>query len=278
MWINEREGMDILVSVLLWLFTMLVVLFLRHRIQQWAIKGVEHHFNTKIEEVRSDFRKSEEAFKNDLQRKEKELDTLRSPATQMQVARGNTVAQKQIEAYTLLWESLYKKYPFKLAAQLLTNIDIDEVCKSESLKPAHVEVFSNLFNMAGLDKPEKLASDGYKARPFVSDSCWAKYAAYEAIGGYAVAVLAMFKSGLTKKSLLKEDELRKLVAVALPHQIPLLDKFGTAASFHLLGELEEAIITQIKLELKGDGVQETLSQTKKILEAADALNAQASSV
>jgi F0F1-type ATP synthase membrane subunit b/b' len=50
--------------------------------RQWLVerirRAVQHQFDERIEELRSDLRKSEEQFKADLQGKESEIATLRS--------------------------------------------------------------------------------------------------------------------------------------------------------------------------------------------------------
>lgn len=258
------------ISPLSLLVVALLVWFFRHRIQRWATKGVEHYYDSKLEELRSSLRNSEEEMKSALQRKDRELEALRSPAMQTLVARRNTLAQKKIEAYDLLWDSIYKMHAYKLAARFMQKINIDEVFKTELLDEKLKKFFSQMFSITNIEKMP--ITEQHRARPYVSHMCWAKFAAYSAIGSHAAALLIMFRTGYAKQELLNEGELKTLVSIALPHHIPLLEKEGVTASFFLMDELENDILAEIQRGLYGATAEEDVALAKKIIDASNELD------
>lgn len=246
--------------------------FLRHRIQRWATKGIEHHYDEKLEEIRSELRQKEESLKADLQRKDKEIDALRSPAMQAIVSRRNALTMKEIEAYDALWTAVETLAPFKAAARFMQPINLEFVFKKKSLDANEKSFFDTLHNLSGLANIRSTGS--HSARPYVSASCWAKFAAYSSIGAYAASILTMFRSGVADRSLLEETNLKHLVATALPHHIELLEEKGVRASFHLLDELEDHILREIQEGIRGDKVAEDMASAQAIITASYDLSMQ----
>jgi hypothetical protein len=67
-----------LLSLVISAGTPLVIFLARNWLKARIEKGVQHHFDIKIESVRAELRLSEERFKSDLREKENEITTLRN--------------------------------------------------------------------------------------------------------------------------------------------------------------------------------------------------------
>jgi hypothetical protein len=59
-----------IVSTILWIVVPIVIFIARHWIIARISKGVQHHFDRQIEELRTDLRKNEERYKSELRDRE----------------------------------------------------------------------------------------------------------------------------------------------------------------------------------------------------------------
>lgn len=248
--------------------------FSRNWIQRWATKGIEHRYDSKLEELRASLKKTENEFKDQLQRKEREIEALRGPAMQMLVSQRNALALKRIEAHEVLWDCIHKMQPFKMAAEVMQRIKVEELAKKSFLDEKTKAFFEDLYKITNLEK--MVQTEPHKARLYVSQTCWANFSAYVAIGTYATAVLTMFRSGFTDHNLLKQDSLKTLVAAALPHQVPFLEKAGITAAFYLMDELEENLLNELRIGLNGTSEADDVASAKRIVDASNNLTSQAS--
>lgn len=251
----------------------LLVFFLRHRIQRWATRGIEHHYDKKLEEIRSELRRKEEALRAQFHQRSKDLDTLKSPAIQVLTAREKSLAEREIQALEIIWGAVERLAPMKTAARFMQSFNLEELCKVGSLDHETTGFFKQIADVVGIKRLQP--TDAHRTRPFVPEACWMKFAAYQAIGNTAIVWLTMLSSGIADRKFIKESDVRDLIGGALPHQLPLLEKFGSGAMFLLMEELEQAVLAEVVKALRGHNPVPQISNAERINALAESLMARA---
>lgn len=246
-----------------------IAFFARHKLQRWATKSVEYRFDRKLEELRSDLRAKEEALKAELARNNSRIDDLRSPGIQILVAKRNAVAQRQLQAIDQIWDAVGKQAQLKFACRLLQPINLDAVCQQRMLDANTKEFFEKLYEMSGIANIKP--SDHHSARPYVTDNCWAAFAAYQSVGAYAVAWLAVLKSGLADRALIREDDVVELTKAALPLQAAFIEQHGAQSVFYLMDALETAVLVELRMALEGNPALGGVEETAELIRLASKL-------
>lgn len=226
------------------------------------LKGsISHEFNEKLENVRAELRE-----------KESQIDALRSGALSGVQHRQAVLYGRRLKATEDLWKAVVSMAGAKNISAMMAAIKFDEAAKEAAHNPKLREVFKTMGG--AFFNPEKLdLSDALKSRPYVSELAWAYYSAYQSIVMHSIILLEALKAGLDK-DFSKFEEMTKLVKVALPHQEPYIEKYGTSAFHYLLDELELKLLSEIKKMLNGiEADQESLEKAAKILKEADSLMA-----
>lgn len=249
-----------------------VLFFARHKLQRWATKSVEHHFDIKLEQLRADLRKKEDEYKAEIARQDKRVDAFRSPGMQILVAKRNAISQRQLQAIDQLWDAVGKQTQLKFACRLLQPINLEAVCEQRLLDANTKMFFEKVFEISGLANVKP--SDHHAARPYVTDQCWAIFSAYQTIGGYATAWLVMLKSGLADRKLLREDDVISLTKAALPSHAEFIEQHGAKSVFFLMDTLESAVLQELQKALDGNSALDGVEQAKAIVSLANALEAE----
>jgi len=249
-----------------------VVFFARHKLQRWATKSVEHRFDARLEQLRADLRQKEDEYRTEISRQDRRVDALRSPAMQILVAKRNAVAQRQLQAIDQLWEAVGTQAQLKFACRLMQAINLQRLCEQRMLDDNTKGYFAKLFEISGLANIKP--SDYHSARPYVTDQCWAIFSAYQAIGGYAAAWLAMLKSGLADRELIRDDVVVALAKAALPSHADFIDQHGAQSVFHLMDTLETAVLRELRKALDVNPALDGVAQTGEIVSMAHNLEAE----
>ena len=240
------------------------------------VKSVEHEFDAKLEAVRDEFRKQEEAFKTDLRLKENEIIGLRSGVMTAMISRQMALDKRRLEAVDQLWSAVTALAGAKSISSLMAAVKFDVVAEEAARNPDVREMFTA---MGTAFDPNKLDRSGpEKARPFVSPMAWALFSAYQAIVMQAVLKVQIIKSGIGA-DLLDKKAVSKLVKAALPHQAEFIDKHGDAGYHYLLEELERALLAALRKMLVGEETdQANLDRANNILRLSRELTASQSKV
>ncbi len=178
--------------------------------------SVAHEFNTKLEAMRSEFRRGEELLKADLRSKEAEIAALRAGVLEAMASRQIAIDKRRLDAIDQLWASVTGLAPAKALSSFMAVFHFEPTAAEAARNPQFrqlFEVMGTRFDFKSLDLREAA-----KARPFVSSMAWALYSAYSAICAINVAELQILKSGLDGKDLMRTDVVVKLVKAALPHR------------------------------------------------------------
>ncbi len=249
------------------LFTLVLWLF-RSVISTRLTKSVQHEFDSKIQTLQMELRKSEESFKADIRNKETQIEALRSGAISGLANRQIALDKRRIDAVDQLWSGVVDLGPAKMVSTLISAFNYEGVSKLSSTDPqvrkffADLEGASNIKNMQGML--------GSKARPFVSQIAWAIFSAYRAIVFLAVTKLYLLKAGLDVPDVLKAFNIIPLIQVALPHQIEYVEKGGDSVYHQLLEELEFSLLKELDNILKGvESDKESVERAAAILKESD---------
>lgn len=249
-----------LVALVLWLARNLILTRLT--------KSVQHEFDNKLEELRANLRKSEETFKADLRSKESQIEVLRSGALAGLVSRQAALDKRRIEAVDQLWSSMTALASVKTAPATLASLNYEYAAEEAAKDPRLREVFAKV--VAPFDINKMNLGDAAKARPFVSPLAWALFSAYQAILIFAVFRLNMLKVGLNIPKAVDSEAVIKLVKAALPHRIDYITEYGVKGFHHLIDELEDHLLEEMKRMLKGEESDKaTVKQAAGILKEAE---------
>jgi len=228
----------------------------------------------RVEQVRSDFRQSEERLKADLRSREVDIATLREGVLSGRANRFALVEKRRLEATERLWQSVTKLSRMKGAAMTLATLKIDVVAKRTPRDPKLREFLETLSNtMGGLDLKQFKDIRADEERPFLAEYTWALYSAYAAVifGGHAI--IKILAAGLEEpEKLLNKDHVNNLLKVVLPHHSNFIDEYGIGGHYHLLDELEDKILQELRNALNGVDVDhDNVSQTANIMKAVSDL-------
>lgn len=262
-WALSTLSTTSLVAILAWLSRQLIVTRLK--------ASVQNEFNEKLETLRADLRKSEEAFKADLRAKEAKIVTLQSGALTVLASRQAALDKRRLEAIEQIWAGVEILGPMKGAVNLMQTVHFERSLEAASQDQKVRQFFSTVGQSYTPDKLIK--TEAHKARPFISEIAWALFSGYESILLYSVTQLYMLKLGVNHPNFLKTDQVPNLVKVALPAYAEYIDKQGVSGCYYLLDKLEAELLNELQRMMRGEeSNQATIEQAGKILEATKSMN------
>ena len=249
-----------LFAVILWLC--------RNWISTRLTYSIQHEYNSDIEKLRADLKKSEERFKLELQAKEAQIESIRHGALSGLERRHSLLFERRLKAVEELWKAVTELQPAKLTCELMGIIKFEEAAKHAAKDPKTRLLFESV-DIGKFDLTKADIKGARLSRPFLSPMAWAYYSAYTSIIVYAKMQIEALKRGVDSKYF-DEEPSKKLVKTALPHYNDLIDKYGTAAYHLFLDELENKILDEIGITLKGDEwSKESIKQAADIVEQSE---------
>ncbi|WP_102867653.1 hypothetical protein [Pseudovibrio exalbescens] len=249
------------------LITFICGYFLRPLIDKWF----GHRFDVKLENLRSEIRRTENALKADLEAKSIEFATLRNSALSGIAENAADLNQRRLDAISKLWKHATSNPALKKMAQATQTIRMEKAIEYAA-KDGDVgdkvrrlaEFLANLGQLDNLQQFENPVSD----RPFIPPEVWAHYLTYTHALYYPVAQVTLMRTGLDKRFLSDPQSVLNAIEVVLPHQKNFIAAHGVASIPHLLDELEEKLLSVIESNLKTpDTDNAILERSKNILKA-----------
>lgn len=244
-----------------WVIILLVIgaPFLGWFVQIWLKafieKRVQFGIDRQLETIRSEIRLSEERLKSELRTREAEIALLREGVMSGRSSRIALVEKRRVEAVDRLWRAFTRLTRMKGPAMSLSTLRVDAIAKSVPTDPKTREFVQILTKaMEGTDFEERMTEiRADEERPFVSEMTWALYSAYTAVilGGWAVLKILSIGAENSDK-LINRGHVDGLLKVALPHQSNYIDTHGEASHYHLLEEIEQNLIAELKRSLLGE--------------------------
>ncbi|MCG5539870.1 MULTISPECIES: hypothetical protein [unclassified Halorhodospira] len=241
----------------------LVVWFSRNLIAARLTNAVRHEYDVKIETLR-----------DELGRKQKQIEALRSGALSGVVNRQSVLYQRQVTAVDQVWGGIVQMAPAKNIAKQIAVFKFENTAEAAAENPQLRQIFETMG--ANFDKNCLLTPEASKSRPFITPMAWAYFAAYQGILGHYVVKMVMLQNGLRDASrLIDHEQIKSIIKTALPHQSDNIDRFGHEM-FHLfVDELENYLLRELKSLLEGSRANdENVRQANQILEAVEKLQAQ----
>lgn len=236
-------------------------------------KSIQYKFDTKIENVRAEFRESEERLKSDLRLKEAEIAALQDGVLSGRANRQALLDKRRIEAVDRVWSGFVS---LSVCANFAASMKVFKIEEVEKVAPSDPRV-RKAFQLIGSWAPAlpTSPSPAMNERPFVSPLAWAYYSAYSSVVSGAYFQVKAFESGLANMSeIFNHQHIKDLLKAALPHQASLIDQHGSTAGYFLLDELEERLLTELRKMLEGNDLDKAdLVQSAEIMKMVKIVNA-----
>lgn len=252
-----------LISLALWLSRALITARLT--------RSVQHEFDERIEQLKSEFRAAEKTLEARLAERSAELESLRAGALSGITQRRALVDKRRLEAVDQLWGTLIANHSARSLAMTMSVMKLENIAE----KVGGDDRLREFIKAAGAGfDPSKLDYvPASLARPHVSDMAWALFSAMQAITSYYVAHWIALSRGIDSRGMVADQAVQKLILAVIPEYKGYLETHGLSASYHLLERLESLLLTELK-RMTTDSQQdkESVEQAAQILEHARNLN------
>lgn len=234
-------------------------------------RGIQSKFDRKLELFRSQLRTEEEAVRSAFKVRDEQIASLRSGALAAASDRQILLQQKKINAVETVWTVVKARPQLKALARMSQRLDLKEMAKiaaNDDRDGLSVREFADhIWNLCGMNKME-IVSVPEKERLYISLQSWALYSAYSQVLGYSAAYILAAKTGVGDGILKDSSEILEILKLALPNHQSYIEKYSDAAIPHLVDELEERLLAQLRSEL-----DDTSSDHKAVVQAAEILRA-----
>ncbi|MBM3618392.1 MAG: hypothetical protein FJX23_07580 [Alphaproteobacteria bacterium] len=222
--------------------------------------GVEHDFNSKLENL-----------KGELRAKENEISTLRDTVFTGRNQRQALVEKRKIEAIEAVWKSVVELGKFKALAGAMAIVKFEAASQEISKNPNVKHFFETVAKLA--PKVEDMSTiSAPNERPFISPVAWAYFSALQAVLTGAYAKVKILEAGVQDShKLINHEREKKLLITALPHQKSYIEQYDSTTYYYLIDELEEKLLKELQNMLAGkesdaENVQRAKELQKQIKE------------
>ena len=207
-----------------------------------------------------------ETFRNQLELRSKELESLRDSVLSGAFARENVIDKRRIEAVEVLWGSIVALIPARSVSETMTHIEFNEAAKlaesSQKVKDMF-KVFGSNVDFENLGYREAV-----KVRPFLSDLAWGLYSAYYAIVSHGVFRQQILQHGLPSR-LIKDKSVKRLVITVYPHMKSLIENLDVSALHGFLDDIEKELLKELRSIIAGENEDEkNMERASKIIRAS----------
>jgi len=246
----------------------------REGIGKYIAGFAQSHFDEKIEKLKSELRRGEEKFANELRSNEQQFKSLTEVTLSLRSSRQTALDARRLQAVEKLWAAKIATDRMRMAAALVSNLNLEEMFKAAESGNQKVQTFAGMLDkMTGLDlKQEVPQTSALSERPFLTPNVWALFSAYQGVMLQSVMQLKVLSTGTTKY-FKKEDTLKPIMILALPEQKDYIDKYGFSGYYHLLDILEQKLLAAITVMLDGREMDDaTLKRSAEIVAAVRMLH------
>ena len=247
----------------------------RNWLKAWIQSDVEYRFNSRLEDLRAELRRSEEELKSQLRIKETEITALREGVLSGRTQRQALVDKRRIEAVDKVWNGIVALSSYKGLSASVAVLNVDALARRSD--DPKIKLFITAVATAVKRDPEALSNNpAANERPFVSALAWAYFTAYLTIVTISFASLKLAEVGVPNLSeLFAKDNIRNLLKAALPHRSEFVDRHEPNAYYYLLDEIEQNLLTELQKILRGEDQDLAgIEQAARIMEMAARINSQ----
>jgi hypothetical protein len=217
-------------ALALWLFRNLILTRLR--------ASVQHEFNGRLEEI-----------KTDLRLKEGEIAALRGGALTALASRHVELEKRRLLAADQLWSTVIALGPAKGIAPFIAVVKFETAAERSKRDPKFRQIFEHIGS--GVEIGQLDLSGAAKARPFLTPVVWGAYTAYLTAILHGVMRLQVLKTGAGGDVMVKETAILELLKTALPYHVEYINQHGTVAIPYLIEELEANLLRNVQAMLSG---------------------------
>ena len=172
-----------------------------------------------------------------------------------------------------IWNAKIANDQWLTLAAVVSKIDLDRAIAAARNGDTTIRQFAQVFDKATTgdlkkDLPPTMANS---ERPFVPESVWVLFSAYQGILLHSVMVIKMLALG-SAEYFKGGDTLKPKMLAALPELKDYIEKYGNSGYYHLLEILERKLLTALRKLLGGeDGDNLALVRSVEIRTAVEAL-------
>lgn len=253
------------VAIFLWLLASAVIFIFRHWIIAWVSAGVQHRFDIKIEEVRTELRKAEANFNGLLRNREAEIAALRNSVLSGSFSRQAMLDKRRFEAVEKVWAAVNDLALLKSLSAWMAVLNVKAM--AQDIGNPKMQQFLSVVGASAPD-PKSLKNIARDERPFLPELAWAYFSAYTTILYGGLQRYSALKNGLDPNRYLKNEVTQSILKAALPHQSQFIDEQEPESYYHLLEEIEVSLLMELRkiLEAK-DADQADTARAKEIMDA-----------
>ena len=222
--------------------------------------------------ITHEYAKKLETFRNQLELRSRELESLRNWVLSGAFARENVIHKRRIEAVEVLWDSIESLVPAKSVSSIMTHIQFDEaagLAKTDPRVRDRFEVFGDNVDLKNLGYREAV-----KVRPFLSDLAWGLYSAYYAIVSHGVLRQQILQHGFPSRLILDEP-VKRLVITVFPDMKSFIENQDVSALHGFLDSIEKELLQELRSIIEGENEDErNMERASKIIKASENLMTQ----
>jgi hypothetical protein len=244
----------------------------REAIGRYIAGFVQHHFNERIEKLRSELRQSETKFAAELRSNEQQLKSLSDAALSLRSSRQTALEARRLRAVEKLWETKIANDRMKFAAQMVATLNLDALYDAAERGDPGIQRFAGTLDQVAVQGQPQASA--LSEQPFLSPKVWALYSAYQGVLVTSVLHLKVLSAGTTQ-FMKRDDALKPLMLAALPEYKDYIEKFGFAGYYQLLDVLEQRLLLAIAELLDGSEFDQAyLRRNAEMMAAVQKLNEQ----
>ncbi|RVT53976.1 hypothetical protein [Rubrivivax albus] len=233
-------------------------------------KTIQHEFDQKLEQLRSDLRESEEKLKARIREKEGEIAALRSGALSALASRHAALDKRRLEAIDQIWTAFRVLEPARSLATSMGFIKFESAAELVANDPRARQFFEMLGGSFDPSKLDLSAAD--MARPYLTPMVWAVFSAIRSVAMHTAMRWMVLKGALGKQDYADSDAIRALVVKVLPHYEDYLKEHGPSVYYIVLQALEARLLEELRTMMSGvETDRASLEQAAEIVKAANEL-------
>lgn len=238
-----------LLAVALWLARKLIITRLSN--------SVQHEFNVRIEGIRSEMRRKEEEFRAELRNRDDAIAAVRAAGLDALSANRVVLSKRRVEAVDQLLRSTKMLWAGTMAVNYVATLKMDLVNQEIERDRKLAQIFTALDTVSDKFLEDMKTSEAAFARPYVSETTWALYSAYQAIVVSCVSQLRMLRLGFSPKKFLDPTTMEAMVKEVLPERAAFIDQHRAGAYPVLLQELDRRLNDSLRADAEGVATSET---------------------
>lgn len=218
-----------------------IIYFSRSTITKLIGKSIEHRFDKKIEN-----------FKSEIRDKEKELEQIRVFMASTRRERDSTLQTKRFEAAEILMRSRQFLGQFTMLVEYVKMLNMNEILDKRN-DPKITQFIKALTDPVDIDEKLRVYGTFDRTLPelYLNDRVKKLFEAYQFIILNAVMIMKVLSMpGINiNPDLFKKDSLRKTVIELAPLAKEGFDQFGDSYAYHWANYFYEEILKELRNEL-----------------------------